>query len=113
MGRYPTSVGWPSPGIINDSLAVWRKATRDAGVGLFIHYSGVGTARPSPSTDWARIGPDGKRDPNATSLFGPYVDELLIPQLKEVTAKYDLDGVWADGECWAAQLDYSPRALAA
>jgi hypothetical protein len=111
---YPTAVGWPSPGIIKDSLAVWRKATRDVGVGLFIHYSGVwDTKAIIEHPDWARVDADGKRDPNATSVFGPYVDELLIPQLKEVTAKYDLDGVWADGECWAARLDYSPRALAA
>jgi len=111
---YPTAVGWPSPGIVKDSLAVWRKATRDLGVGLFIHYSGVWDSKAiAEHPDWARVGPDGKRDPNATSVFGPYVDELLIPQLVEVARKYALDGVWADGECWAAQLDYSPRALAA
>jgi hypothetical protein len=111
---YPTEVGWASPGIVKDSLAVWRKATRDFGVGLFIHYSGVWDSKAvKEHPEWARVGPDGKRDPNATSVFGPYVDRLLIPQLKEVTAKYGLDGVWADGECWAAQLDYSPAALAA
>jgi len=111
---YPTAVGWPSPGIVKDSLAVWRKATRDVGVGLFIHYSGVWDSKAiEEHPDWARVGPDGKRDPNATSVFGPYVDELLIPQLAEVGRTYDLDGVWADGECWGAQLDYSPRALAA
>jgi len=111
---YPTEVGWASPGIVKDSLAVWRKATRDLGVGLFIHYSGVWDFKAvKEHPDWARVGPDGKRDQNATSVFGPYVDKLLIPQLEEVTAKYGLDGVWADGECWGAQLDYSPRALAA
>jgi len=111
---YPTAVGWSSPGIVKDSLAVWRQATRALGVGLFIHYSGVWDSKAiKEHADWARVGPDGKRDSNATSVFGPYVDKLLIPQLEEVTAKYGLDGVWADGECWAAQLDYSPRALAA
>jgi hypothetical protein len=111
---FPTAVGWASPGIVNDSLALWRKVTREKGVGLYIHYSGVWDSKAiSEHPDWARVGPDGKRDSQATSVFGPYVDELLIPQLKEVTAKYDLDGVWADGECWGARLDYSPRALAA
>jgi hypothetical protein len=111
---YPTEVGWASPGIVNDSLALWRKVTREKGVGLFIHYSGVWDSKAiAEHPDWARVAPDGRRDPNATSVFGPYVDELLIPQLKEVTARYDLDGVWADGECWGARLDYSPRALAA
>jgi hypothetical protein len=38
---YPTKIGWPAPGIKKDSLAVWRKVTREHGVALFIHYSGV------------------------------------------------------------------------
>jgi hypothetical protein len=111
---YPTKVGWPAPGIKKDSLALWRKATRDRGVGLYIHYSGVWDSRAlAAHPDWARIDEKGQSDPNNTSVFGPYIDELLIPQLKEVVAAYDLDGLWVDGECWAAQLDYSPRALAA
>ena len=111
---YPTKVGWAAPGIKKDSLAVWRKATKERGVGLYIHYSGVWDSRAiAAHPDWARVDEKGRRDPNATSVFGPYVDELLIPQLKEVAEAYDLDGLWVDGECWAAQFDYSPRALAA
>jgi hypothetical protein len=111
---YPTKVGWPSPGIVKDSLAVWRKATADRGIGLYIHYSGVWDSKAiEEHPDWARVDAEGQRDPNATSVFGPYVDRLLIPQLKEVTSAYSLDGAWVDGECWAAQLDYSPAALAA
>ncbi|MBC7349697.1 MAG: hypothetical protein H5U05_06970 [Candidatus Aminicenantes bacterium] len=111
---YPTKVGWPSPGIVKDSLAIWRKVTRERGVGLYIHYSGVWDSKAiEEHPDWARIDADGKRDPNATSVFGPYVDRLLIPQLKEVIAAYDLDGAWVDGECWRAELDYSPEALKA
>jgi len=111
---YPTKVGWPAPGIKMDSLAVWRKATRERGVGLYIHYSGVWDSQAiARHPDWARVDEKGARDPNATSVFGPYKDELLIPQLKEVVAAYALDGLWVDGECWAAHLDYSPRALTA
>jgi hypothetical protein len=111
---YPTEVGWPSPGIVKDSLAVWRNVTRDMGVGLFIHYSGVWDSKAvEEHPEWARVDARGRRDPNATSVFGPYVDRLLIPQLEEAASKYALDGVWADGECWAARLDYSPQALAA
>jgi hypothetical protein len=111
---YPTTVGWPSPGIVRDSLAVWRRETKQRGVPLFIHYSGVWDSKAiEENPDWARVDAQGKRDPNATSVFGPYVDELLIPQLQEVTSAYDLDGLWVDGECWAAELDYSPAALKA
>ena len=35
---YPTKVGWPAPGIVKDSLAVWRKVTREERVALLIHY---------------------------------------------------------------------------
>ncbi len=111
---YPTRIGWPTPGIVRDSLAVWRKVTKQRGIGLFIHYSGVWDSKAiEEHPDWARLDAQGRRDPNATSVFGPYVDELLIPQLKEVTSAYDLDGAWVDGECWAVQLDYSPAALTA
>jgi hypothetical protein len=111
---YPTTVGWPSPGIIRDSLAVWRQVTKERGVPLFIHYSGVWDSKAiEEHPDWARIDARGRRDPNATSVFGPYVDKLLIPQLQEVSTAYDLDGLWVDGECWAAELDYSPAAIKA
>ncbi len=111
---YPTKVGWASPGIVKDSLAIWRKMTRERGVGLYIHYSGVWDAAAiEHHPEWARLGPSGERDPNYTSVFGPYVDQLMIPQLREVATNYDLDGVWADGECWGAQMDWSPAAIAA
>ncbi len=111
---YPTAVGWTSPGVVKDSLAVWRKATREAGVGLYIHYSGVWDAKAiREHPDWVRVDANGKPDANATSVFGPYADELMIPQLEEAAARYGLDGMWVDGDCWGAQLDYGPRALAA
>src|SRR5690606_40810881 len=38
----------------------------------------------------------------------PYLDELLIPQLKELATVYRLDGVWIDGDNWMLRPDYSP-----
>ncbi len=111
---YPTRVGWPSPGIVKDSLRIVRDATRKRGVGLFVHYSGVwDVVAGEHHPDWLRVKPDGEPDPNANSTFGPYVDKLLIPQLIEAIQMYDLDGAWVDGECWGAQLDYGPAAMAA
>ena len=107
---YPTKVGTPSPGIVKDSLALWRRGTAKHGVALYIHYSGVwdGVAV-EKHPDWAIVNADGKRDERNASPFGPYVDELLIPQLKEVAEAYDLDGVWIDGECWSVQPDYAEK----
>jgi hypothetical protein len=112
---YPDSrVGPSAPGIIKDSLAIWRKVTREQGVALLIHFSGLfDMAAISAHPEWAAVNADGKPDKNATSVFGPYVDQTMIPQLKEAFGRYDLDGAWVDGECWAAKLDYSPAAIAA
>ncbi len=30
----------------------------------------------------------------------------MIPQLRELAGEYGVDGVWADGDCWGATLDY-------
>ena len=111
---YPTRIGWAAPGIVQDSLAIWRKMTKERNIALYIHYSGLWDSKAvKEHPDWARIDAQGKPDPKATSVFGPYVDKLLIPQLKEVISSYELDGVWVDGDCWAAELDYSPMALKA
>ncbi|HEV2125998.1 MAG TPA: hypothetical protein VGW38_24850, partial [Chloroflexota bacterium] len=90
------------------------KVTREHGVALYIHYSGVWDSvavRQHP--EWARIGPNFLPDKDMTSTYGSYVDDLLIPQLKELVDTYDLDGVWVDGECWAVRPDFSPAARAA
>jgi hypothetical protein len=111
---YETKVGWPSPGIVGDSLAIWRKATRESGVALYVHYSGVwDSVAVEKHPEWARVDPAGEPDKNATSTFGPYCEELLIPQLKEAIDRYDLDGVWVDGDCWAVKPDFSDAARSA
>ena len=104
---YPTRVGNPAPGIVGDPLRVWREVTAQRGVALYVHYSGVvdrhaAAARP----EWAAYNVDGKPNPKAMSVFGPYVDQLLIPQLRELAGEYGVDGAWVDGDCWAVVLDY-------
>lgn len=108
---YPSKVGTSAPGIVKDSLEIWRRMTTRRGAGLYIHFSGVwdGVAV-SQHPEWARVQPDGKPDDRNTSTFGPYVDALMIPQLSEAIEKYGLDGVWVDGECWSTAPDYSDAA---
>jgi hypothetical protein len=110
---YPSKVSTSAPNI-KDSLEVWRRVTARNGVALFIHFSGVldGLAV-QDHPEWARLDAAGERDRQQTSTFGPYVDERMIPQLKEAIEKYDVDGVWVDGECWGTKPDYSPAAVKA
>ncbi len=108
---FPSKTGMSAPGIVQDSLAVWRRVTAAHGVALYNHFSGVldGLAV-TKHTDWARIGPDGKRDLQETSLFGPYEQQLMIEELTEAALNYDLDGSWVDGDCWAVKPDYCEAA---
>ena len=112
ISSYPTKVGNPAPRFAGDPLRVWREVTARHGVALYMHYSGVWDSealRQHP--DWAVINADGTTNHNATSFFGPYADRLLIPQLRELGSEYRVDGVWVDGDCWAAAPDYGMAAL--
>lgn len=108
---FPSKTGMAAPGIVQDSLAIWRRVTAANGVALYNHFSGVldGLAvRKHP--EWARVGPERKQDHQETSLFGPYERELMIPELEEAARNYDLDGSWVDGDCWAVKPDYCEAA---
>jgi hypothetical protein len=108
---FPSRTGMSAPGIVQDSLAVWRRVTAAHGVALYNHFSGVldGLAV-SRHPEWARVGPDGKRDAQETSLFSGYEQGLMIPELSEAARNYDLDGSWVDGDCWAVKPDYCEAA---
>ena len=109
---YPTKVGNPAPGFVADPLKVWREVTRKKGIALFMHYSGVWDYRAvTLHPEWAAIGGSGKPNKKATSVFGPYVDTLMIPQLRELAGEYGVDGVWVDGDCWGTTPDYGEKAV--
>jgi lysophospholipase L1-like esterase/alpha-L-fucosidase len=114
LSSYPTNVGNRAPGFVGDPLRLWRQVTAERGVALYMHYSGVWDSeaiRLHP--DWGVVDADGKTNGNATSRFGPYVDILMIPQLRELAGDYGVDGVWVDGDCWASVPDHSELALKA
>lgn len=114
LSSYPTKVGNQAPGFVGDPLRLWREVTAEHGVALYMHYSGVWDSeaiRKHP--DWGAVNADGTTNGNATSFFAPYDEQLLIPQLRELTGDYGVDGAWVDGECWASVPDYSAPALKA
>ena len=114
LTSYPTKVGNQAPSFVRDPLKIWREVTAERGVALYVHHSGVwDTEAVKQHPEWARINEKGEPDDRLTSVFGPYVDELLIPQLKELSDEYGVDGVWVDGECWAVERDYGEKAMRA
>jgi len=110
---WPTQIGSPSPGIIRDALRIHRDVTRELGIKLGMHYSGVWDTRAIElHPDWALIHADGSADPNFTCRLSGYVDELMIPQMLEIVDKYDVDGFWVDGENWASRPCWCERCRA-
>ncbi|MBO5275352.1 MAG: hypothetical protein J6I45_12130 [Clostridia bacterium] len=111
---YPTECGNAMPEFVGDPLELWRRVTREEGVALYMHYSGVidyNYCAKHPED--AVMNPDGSRSEGATRTLGSYVDNLVIPQLMELAGKYGVDGVWLDGECWGTTVDYHPDTVAA
>lgn len=112
LTSYPTKVGNPAPGFVGDQLRLWRDVTRERGVALYVHHSGVWDSEAIVKhPEWAVLRANGSRDKNATSFWSRYADDLLIPQLRELAGDYGIDGAWVDGECWAAQPDFGAAAL--
>lgn len=114
ISSYPTKVGYHVKGFQKDPLKLWREVTEKNKVGLFMHYSGVWDGKVcTEHPDWAIVKANGESSTQKTSFFSPYLDQVMIPQLKELSSVYQVDGVWVDGECWAVEPDYSDAALAA
>jgi hypothetical protein len=113
ISSYPTRVGFRAKRYIGDPLALWREATSKHKVALFMHYSGIQDRKvASEFPHWAITMVDGSKDPANLSVYSPYLDSIMIPQLKELADVYKVDGVWVDGECWSINPDYGPLALA-
>lgn len=112
---YPTECGNAMPEFAYDTLEMWRRVTREEGVALYMHYSGVFDMNYCTKyPEDAVVGADGSKSKQMTRTYGfSYADRLLIPQLKELAGKYGVDGVWVDGECWATSVDFHPDTVAA
>lgn len=111
---YPSSLGNAMPDFEFDTLELWRRVTREEDVALYMHYSGVYDMKYcAEHPEETVISASGNYSAGTTRTDGNYADELLIPQLSELCEKYNIDGVWVDGDCWKATADFRPESLRA
>lgn len=112
---YPSATGNAMPSFSGDPLALWRRVTKEEDVALYLHYSGVIDANYcAKHPDEAILRADGTRSEGgmaSTRTAGAYVDDQLIPQLKELALKYGVNGAWVDGDCWGSHVDFDPRTV--
>ncbi|MEO6149583.1 MAG: alpha-amylase family protein [Mucilaginibacter sp.] len=112
VASYPTKVGVAAR-IVKDPLKIFRDATAKRGVALYSHYSSIMDIEVLKNhPQWAQVNAAGAESDSEVSIFSPYTDSYLIPQLKEIS-NYGLDGFWIDGDNWALKTDYSAPALKA
>ncbi|MBV5315978.1 MAG: hypothetical protein JZU47_21950 [Prolixibacteraceae bacterium] len=112
ISSYPTKAGYHVKGFQKDPLKLWREVTEKNKVGLYMHYSGVWDGKAATEhPDWAMVKASGEKSVQKMSFFSPYLDQILIPQLKELSGDYHVDGAWIDGDCWAVETDYSDAAI--
>jgi hypothetical protein len=112
ISSYPTEVGFHLKGFEKDPLRLFREVTEKNKVALFMHFSGVWDNKVvQQHPEWAVIKANGERSTQKVSFFSPYIDTYMIPQLKELSGKYKVDGAWIDGECWAVEPDYGEASL--
>lgn len=108
---FPSAVGNSITRMNGDPLSVWRKVTEEEGVGLYTHYSGIMDYKyVSEHPEEACMSADGHRSTHSVRANGRYVDDVLIPQLKEIAA-HGVDGIWIDGDCWGMEPDFDPRTV--
>ena len=113
LSSYPTKVGNQADVIAHDVLRMWRDLTKERGIRLYAHHSGLyDRAVLKQHPDWGAMNKNGEVSTEYISVFSPYVDEVLIPQLLEICEEYEIDGAWVDGECWGAKADYGKYAAA-
>lgn len=109
---WPTKIGSTSPGVVKDSLRIYRDITREMGLPLVMHYSGVWDARAVElHPEWRSIKSDGTPS-GMTCNLSAYTDDLMIPQMLELIDNYDVDGFWVDGDMWACLHCYCDQCKA-
>ena len=108
---YPTALNNRLPAYNGDPLRLWRDVTRECGVALYMHYSGVFDVKYcSENPEQATVNQDGEAS-KVVRLDGDYFKDLFIPQISELVEKYEIDGMWIDGDCWAVEIDYRDEAI--
>ena len=99
-----------APGLEVDHLKISREETAKRGILMIAHHSSIWDTRACEQhPEWCVIQKDGTPDPNIMEPNSAYVDQKLIPQLKELAGKYGFDGAWLDGDTWGVKESFRPE----
>jgi len=103
-----------APGMVNEMIDYWVKAGNEMGIPCQAHYSGIfDQAAGEKFPEWNAVDAEGSPVEGKMCPRGPYVDELLIPQAKELIDRYGVSALWVDGEIWAVVPCYCDACIEA
>lgn len=108
---YPSKIGNAMPNISCDVLKLWRQITKEYGILLYMHISGVQDGKYCAEHPNEATMLSDKSLCNSVRLDSNYLDKCFIPQVCELVEKYDIDGIWIDGDCWSVLCDYHEETL--
>jgi len=101
---YPTRVGLPHPHLKWDVFGDGVKALKREGLRVIAYYAIDNILGPlgERHIEWCRCGPDGVPRLDADSRYlacpiGPFPEQMLIPQFREIASTYPVDGFSLDG----------------
>jgi hypothetical protein len=97
---YPTRVGTPHPKLQKDMVGEIVEGCHAHDVAVVAYFSTfLDTAAVGQHPDWASRDREGNTEGGhygRVCVNGPYVDELLIPQGRELLEEYDVDEIFFD-----------------
>lgn len=96
---YPTKYGVVHPELKRDEVGEFTAALKRRGIRCVPYfYPGVDRVNPAAHPEWRLNDPRASAtDQYATMCFNsPYLEEVALPQIRELAGKYDIDGVFLD-----------------
>ncbi len=97
-------------GIVHEMIDYWVQAGKQMGIPCQAHYSGIfDQAAGKKFPQWNAVDAEGRPVEGKMCPRGPYVDELLIPQARELIDRYGVSALWVDGEIWAVVPCYCEK----
>lgn len=100
---YPTRVGTPHPRMRSDCFGDVVSACREAGLRVLAYISfGIDGEAGRRHPEWAQV-PDPAKGPYitkdhfvSTCPYTPYIDELMLPMIREIQDAYPVNGFFFD-----------------
>lgn len=98
---YPSKLGNTHPGLDFDLFGSMLQSAHEENIKVFAYLSAVWdnfTAERHP--EWRQVDAESRPLPagywQSLCLNSPYVEEWLLPQIREVLENYEVDGIWLD-----------------